>query len=213
MNKLIVLGAGGHAKVLLDLLEKLAQFDVIGLAECAPARFGQQLLNKTIFDESNILDKYPAGQYELVNGIGSIGPGEARQKIYEFYKSKHYRFPVISHPLAVVSKHAQLAEGVQIMAGVVIQAGTDVGENTVINSSASIDHDCKIGQHVHIAPGVVVSGGVEIGRGCHIGVGAVIIQGVKIGENSLIAAGSVVVKDVPAYSKVMGVPGRIVKNE
>ena len=97
------------------------------------------------------------------------------------------------------------------MAGVVIQPSSMIGRNAIINTRASVDHDCIIGDHVHIAPGVTLSGAVRVEEGAHVGTGCTVIQGVQIGRNSTIGAGSLVLKDVPARTTVYGVPGRVVQ--
>jgi UDP-perosamine 4-acetyltransferase len=106
-----------------------------------------------------------------------------------------------------------LGEGVQIMAGTVVQPGSKIGDNTILNTRSSVDHDCEIGAHVHIAPGVTLSGGVRVHDDAHIGAGAVLIQGVEVGASSLVAAGSVVIHAVPANTRVAGMPARKLNDE
>ena len=119
-----------------------------------------------------------------------------------------YDFSTVIHPSAVVTSDVILGEGSQGMSGEVIQPGSHIGCNTIINTRASVDHDCIIGDHVHISPGVTLSGGVDIGAGSHIGTGATLIQGISIGCGCLVAAGAVVVKDITDGEMVRGVPAR-----
>lgn len=213
MNKaLIMLGANGHAKVLLDtILLSPEKYNIIGLLE----RDGVEIVGHTIYGvkvvgtDSNI-DRYASSDVDLVIGLGSIIPYPARRhSLYENFKKQGYQFPVIRHPGAIVSDYAHIAEGVQIMAGSIIQNDVTIGENVLVNTGARIAHGTEIGSHVHIAPGAILSGDISIGSGTHIGVGAVIIQGITIGKNCMIAAGAVVVKDVKDGEKVAGVPAKI----
>lgn len=151
---------------------------------------------------------YPPSDVRLLNGVGSTRASSARQRVFAQFKQRGYTFTGVRHPSAVISSDSTLGEGVQIMAGVILQPGASVAENSIVNTRASVDHDCRIGAHVHLAPGVILSGGVTVGDGVHVGTGAVVIQGVTIGALATIAAGAVVVKDVPAGAVVLGVPAR-----
>lgn len=145
---------------------------------------------------------------ELVNGLGSVMNTALRADIFNKFKNLGYNFRQVVHPSAIIAKDCILGECVQIMAGAVVNTGTNIAANSIINTGAVVDHECIIGSHVHIAPGVTLSGGVLVGDGSHIGAGATVIQGVSIGRNALIGAGAVVLKDVPPNAKVVGVPAR-----
>lgn len=201
----ILLGAGGHAKVLLDILLE-QNIEVLGIAEKAGADLPADFYGVPVVGNDSDVQQYPPDKVELVNGIGSIGSTALRQKVYEKFKRQGYCFPQVIHPGAVVSRRAELGEGVQIMAGAVVNIGTRIQENSIINTNASVDHDCDIGAHVHIAPGVTLSGGVTVGDGSHIGTGASVIQGREIGVNVIVGAGAVVVNNIEAGRKVCGVP-------
>lgn len=206
----IVIGAGGHARVLVDaLLERGVR--VSGLSDPNPGLKGQAVFGVPVLGDDGILDSYSPESTLLVNGIGSTESMAARRVVYERLKSRGYRFLSVLHPSAVVSRHAILGEGVQVMAGVVVQAGAKVGDNTILNTRASVDHDCGVGRHCHIAPGATLSGSVDIGDGTHIGVGACITQGVRIGAGCLVAAGAAVVSSVGDGLRVGGVPARVMR--
>lgn len=201
----ILLGAGGHAKVLLDiLLDK--NIEILGIAEKGGADLPSDVYGVPVIGNDSDVQQYPPDKVGLVNGIGSIGSTALRLKIYEKFKRQGYSFTQVIHPRAVVSRRAELGEGVQIMAGAVINIGTCIQENSIINTNASVDHDCDIGAHVHIAPGVTLSGGVTVGDGSHIGTGASVVQGIEIGTNVVVGAGAVVVNNIEAGRKVCGVP-------
>src|SRR3990167_9319315 len=207
MNKLIyILGAGGHAKVLLECLQKNPEIKIGGFLEVDEKLIGQSIFGVPIYEQNKKLAEVYSESIVLANGIGSIDLSTLRRKQFETFKKQGYDFYSFCHPTCYYSHDVLLEEGVQLLARSTVLTGTRIGYNTIINTSASIDHDCDIGNHVHIAPGVVLSGGVTVGDNCHIGTGAKIIQGIKIGENVVIAAGAVVISDVPAHSRVAGVP-------
>jgi sugar O-acyltransferase (sialic acid O-acetyltransferase NeuD family) len=200
----IIIGAGGHARVLLDALQ-LSSIKVIGFVDPAFARGAAGPGGLPILGGDEALKDYPAADVLLVNGVGSIGPTKARAAAWRRGKDAGFSFARVVHPSAVVSASATLGEGAQIMAGCVIQTGADIGANSIINTRASVDHDCKVGETVHIAPGVTLSGSVRIGDRTHIGTGAVVIQGITIGADSLVAAGAVVYRDIPDAGRL--IPG------
>ena len=203
----LMIGSGGHAKVLIDLL-KQQDSEIVGITEYDNKKWGKNIYDIPVLGNDEIILSYEQDDISLVNGIGSIGDVNKRKQIYEYFVAKGYHFPRIVHISSVVSSLANLADGVQVLAGVVVNAGVNIGENSIINTNASIDHDVSIGSHVHIAPGVTISGGATIGDCTHIGTGATVIQGVHIGSNVLIGAGAVVVKDIPDNCKAYGVPAR-----
>lgn len=201
----IVIGAGGHAKVLIDTL-LLAGANIAGIVDQNHFMHGTQVLGVTVVGGDEFITSSPHNKYLLVNAIGSINLPTLRSCIYDEFKKKGYSFATVIHPSAIIASGVILDEGAQIMAGAVIQPGTIIGNNTIINTKCSVDHDCIIGESCHIAPGVTLSGGVSIGHGVHVGTGATIVQGITIGSNCLIAAGAVVTKNVESNSKVRGVP-------
>ena len=151
----------------------------------------------------------PVSEIALVNGVGSVGDVTVRRRLYQTYCAAGFRFAEVVHPAAVVSRHARLTAGAQVLAGAIIQAGVRVGANSIVNTGAVIDHDCVIGDHTHVAPSAVLSGNVYVGSGCHIGTGARIIQGVEIGDGCVVGAGAVVIRDVAPNKTVVGVPARV----
>lgn len=207
MNKpLIIIGAGDHAKVLLDILLEQGE-KVIGLTDLSVKK-GTLIYEIPVIGTDEAVLQYSSDKIELVNGIGSVKDMSLRKKIFCYFKNKGYSFKTVVHSSAVISKRAILREGVQILAGTIINTEADIGENTIINTKASVDHGCRIEKHCHIAPGSVLSGCVYVGTETHIGTGSSIIQGIKIGSNVLIGAGSVVVKDVSDNVTVFGVPAK-----
>lgn len=203
----IILGAGGHAKVLIDAL-LLQGFVIRGVTDVDPKKSGTTLLGIKILGNDEILADFPPSSVDLVNGIGSVDSMEARRKIFEAYKKRNYNFANVLHPSAIIARDVRLSEGVQVMAGAIVQTGSFVGENTLLNTRASVDHDCQIGAHVHLAPGVILSGGVRVGKECHLGTGATVIQNISIGERVFVGAGSLIAKNIADGIKVRGVPAK-----
>jgi len=206
---LIVLGAGGHAKVLIDALQQTS-VPILGIVDRKKEKVGTTILGVPVLGTEDSIEAHAPISVWLVNAVGSAGSMITRRVLYETFKAKGYRFASVIHPSAISAQDVQLAEGVQIMAGAVVQAGCAIGENTIVNTGVNIDHDCAIGSHVHLAPGVILSGDARVGDSSHIGSGATIIQGIRVGKGALIAAGAVVTRDIPAGARALGVPARFV---
>ncbi|WP_199426513.1 acetyltransferase [Thermaerobacillus caldiproteolyticus] len=200
----IIIGNGGHARVLVDILS-MQKREIIGYT--APNKENNPYSITYLGGDEKIL-KYDPREIELVNAIGSVSDTKPRANIFNFFKLKGYSFSTIIHPSAVISETVTLGEGVQVMAGVVIQPFAKIDDNTIVNTSTSIDHDCCISKHCHIAPGCVLSGGVFVGEGTHIGTGTKIIQNVTVGKNVLVGAGSLVLRSVGDNKKIYGSPAK-----
>jgi sugar O-acyltransferase (sialic acid O-acetyltransferase NeuD family) len=199
----IVIGGGGHAKVLVSAL-LLRERSVLGFVDLdleLPPLLGARHLG----DDSAVL-AHPPGSVQLVNGVGSISCTRNHRKVYDRFVQKQYCFATVIHPSAVVAPEVQIEDGVQVLAGAVVQAGCRLGTNVIVNTGARIDHDCIIDSHAHVAPGVTICGAVQVGAGAHIGAGATVIQGIRIGAGSMVGAGAVVIRDIPQGAKVVGVP-------
>jgi len=202
---LVLLGAGGHAKVLLSTLLQNGSH-VIGFADSDRSR--GELLGIPYLGADDAVLAHDAAEVLLVNGVGSVGSIGNRLRVYEYFRTRRYVFASVVHSTAIIASEAELAEGVQIMAGAILQPGCVLREDCIVNTGARVDHDCVIGAHAHVAPGAVLSGGVQVGARAHVGAGATVIQGVKIGDGAIVGAGAVVLCDVPASSTVVGVPAR-----
>jgi UDP-perosamine 4-acetyltransferase len=200
---LIVVGGGGHAKVLISALLLLRK-RMLGFVDVNLSM--PPLLDVANLGDDDAVFAHSPQDVRLVNGVGSINSTIARQRIYEKFRERGYAFEPVIHPFAMVSPEVEIQAGVQIMAGAVVQPGTKLEEDAIVNTGACVDHDCLIEAHAHIAPRATLSGNVHIGRGSHIGAGATIIQGIKVGAASLVGAGAVVIRDVPDEVTVAGVP-------
>lgn len=204
VQPLILVGSGGHARVLLSSLLLLKR-RLIGFVDPDQAR--AELFGIPYLGNDDAVSYDPC-QVLLVNGVGSVASVANRLRVYESFRQRGYRFASVIHPGAIIAPEAELADGVQILAGAILQTGCVIEENCIINTGARIDHDCVIHAHAHVAPGAVLSGNVQVGARAHIGAGATVIQGVHIGSEAIIGAGAVVLSDVPESSTVVGIPAR-----
>ncbi len=199
---LVIIGAGGHARVMIAALRCLNRVPRM-IADINPDLWGHEMDGIVIAapEDIEIGDK-------LVNGVGGVGKTRARQAVYDLFAARGFVFETVMHPSATVTGEVHYGAGTQVCAGAILQTGVTLGVNCLINTAASVDHDTRIGHHVHIAPGATLCGGVTIGNNSHIGAGATVIQGITIGENCLIAAGAVVVRNVPDNLTVRGIPAK-----
>lgn len=207
MTQLVLLGAGGHARVLIEALRRsgvaVSGFITDEIETCLGNMAGVPRLGS----DAELMTRPPDGVL-LINGVGTVGDPRRRRAVFEKFHAAGFAFSTVIHPSAVVAADTVIGEGAQIMAGAFVQPGVRIGTNAIINTGAIVDHDTVVGNHVHIAPGACLSGDVVVGASTHIGAGATVIQGIHIGPDALVAAGSVVVEDITEGAFVMGVPAR-----
>ncbi len=206
----IVIGAGGHGKVLINTLRMLGRH-ILFVTDDSEGHHGKTIGGAEVRGSDDLIMQCSPDSVELVNGVGSVARPQARKEVFHRFKYCGYRFATVIHPTAVVANSAEIAQGAQIMSGAVVQSSALIGANTILNTRCSVDHDCVIGAHTHLAPGVTLSGTVSVGQTCHLGTGATVIQNIKIGLEAIVAAGAVVIRDVPARAAVCGVPATQMK--
>jgi len=206
----IIVGGGGHGRVLADIL-RLQDTEVLGYTDPTPSGSGLELLGIRYLGDDGTIDGFSQDQIKLVNAIGSVGNTDKRRAVFNCFKEKGYSFATLVHPSAIVSSDTLQSEGLQVMAGAVVQAGTTIEANVLINTRATVDHDCRIGAHSHIASGAILSGGVTLGEGVHVGCGATIIQGIHVHGRTVIGAGALVLQSVRVECTVVGVPAKEVR--
>ncbi len=203
---LVLLGAGGHARSLLGLL---AARGLRAMGCIAPAAPGAEWPGYCPWlGDDTALDGLDPARVALVNGLGSVGSTALRRKVFDAARARGFGFPPVLHPSVIRAEDVTLSDGVQVLAGAILQAGVTVAENALLNTGCIVDHECRIGAHVHLAPGVTLSGGVTLGCGVHVGTAAVVIQGIRIGDGAIVGAGAVVTKDVAPGVTVVGNPAR-----
>lgn len=209
MTPVIGLGAGGHAKVVIEILRLAGSYEIVGLLDIAPARWETEVSGvKILGGDELLLEIYERGISAAFIGLGTVGDGSGRRRLFE--KAREQGFEVVRaiHPRAVVSQSAEIGHGPTIMAGAIINAEAQLGDNVIVNTGAIIEHECVVGNHAHIATGARLAGAVRVDDGAHIGIGASVRQGIHIGQGAIVGAGAVVIRDVPDGVIVVGVPAK-----
>ncbi len=212
-EKLLLIGGGGHSKVVISILYKLDKFDILGIIDKYKSKGTTINGIKVIGEDKDLEDFYNSGVRNALITLGSVKDNIKRENLFNITKDIGYDFPVIVSPDAIIDKNVEIGEGTVIMPGVIINPDAKIGKNCIINTGAIVEHDCILSDHIHIAPGVHISGGVNIGKGSFVGIGATIIQGINIGRNVTIGAGTVVIRDVPDNVVLVGNPARVVKEK
>jgi sugar O-acyltransferase (sialic acid O-acetyltransferase NeuD family) len=208
VEELYLLGAGGHASVLADILQEKGE-NITAIFSPEMGNHRKSLASIHILDDEDVLFSKKTTDFKLINGIGSLPGNSLRSTLFSKFITRGIKFKKVISNHAVISPFAVLGEGVQIMPGAIIQAGAVIGANTIINTGAIIEHDCIIGKDNHIAPGVTLSGEVITGDNVHVGTGAIIIQGIAIGNQTVIAAGAIITKNVGINKIVFGARAKI----
>lgn len=190
----ILLGAGGHGRVVRALAEALG-WRLLGV--CDPALVvGTDWAGLPVLGDDDALAAHDPDAVSLLNGVGRMPGQTARHRLHILWTARGFAFPPLVHPTAWVAPDVQLAPGAQIMAGAVVQPGCKVGAGSIVNTRAGLDHDGTLGADVHLAPGTTICGDVQVGDGAFVGAGAIVIQGCRIGAGALVAAGALVTTDL-----------------
>jgi len=214
MEKLLLIGGGGHCAVVIDAIQRQGTFKIAGIID-ANIPIGEKVLGVEILGSDRDLGTWhKKGIKNCFISAGSVANTALRIRLQALAKKIGYRFPNVIHPDCLVSKYASFGCGNYLAPYAIINARAEIGNNCIINTGAIIEHDCLIEDFVHVAPGATLSGGVTVRKGAHIGAGSVIIQCLTIGERTVIGAGSVVIKDIGAAVTACGNPcKKIKKNE
>ncbi len=202
----IVLGAGGHAAVVVEIL--LAnRIDLVGLIDPSydPVR-ARDLFGVPLVGADDLLPQLKAKGVD--SAFIAVGDNALRRRLGTLAQSQGLRLLNAIHPMAIVSPSAEIGSGVAIMATGVVNARTRIGDGVIVNTGASVDHDCRIGAWSHLAPGSRLGGSVSCGERVFVGIGASVIPGISLGDGVTIGAGAAVVSDVAAGATVVGVPAR-----
>jgi len=208
---ILVLGASGHAKVVLDMIEKAAKCKVGGLFDDNPALLGSTVLGYEVMGGKGDLLAQTGGMRDC-SVVVAIGNNAIRASVAaELIANKKHLCEALIHPSAQIAHGVRIGKGCVVMAGAIINADSCVGNNVIVNTSATIDHDCIIGDGVHIAPGVTLCGGIKVGENTLVGAGAVVSPNLRIGSNVTIGAGATVLQDIDDGLTVVGSPARPIK--
>lgn len=211
LNKVVILGAGGHAKVVAECIDK-ERYEIVGYLDKDHLHIGEMIEGIPVIGQDSSPNYWRTKGIEgCIVGIGHIGNYRIRNCLFEMYYAEGFSMINAIHKTSCISMSVKIGKGNVIMPKVIINANAKIGNNTIINSAAVIEHDVVICDGVHVAPGCTVCGATHIGSNTFIGAGSTIIQGLQIGANSIIGAGSVVIADIPDNVIAVGNPARIVK--
>lgn len=204
-GSVFVFGASGHAKVVIDIFERMKGTKVAFVIDDTEEKHGQMICGYPILGGRDAL---LASRRKARTGIVAIGDNGGRARVAAWLIEHGFRAASAVHPAAAVARGVEIGDGTAVMAGAVINSETRIGSHVIINTGATVDHDCVIGDCVHIAPGCHLCGGVSVGAGTLLGVGTAVIPGVTIGANVVIGAGSTVLQDIPDGARMAGSPCR-----
>ena len=208
---IVVIGAGGHAKVVIDAIQ-YSEYSMCGLTDANYMAVKECMGYPVLGNDEILADLYfQNGVRHAAMGIGHVGYPAVRNKVYAYAQQLGFHFPCLLHPSAAIAKSSIIGDGVLCAAQVVVNAEASIGNLCIINSSAVVEHEVVIADGVHIAPRAVVLGGASVGANSFVGAGSVILQGVHVGRNCIIGAGTIVLGDVEDDSVVVGNPGRVIK--
>lgn len=204
MKNLLIWGAGGHGRVILDIARAMGTFGRIAFYD----------------DSEDVTGKVPveriSGGFQEARRLGfdtfvvAIGPNATRARRFEEALATGMEAAICIHPTAWISPSAVIGEGTVVMPGVVMQTDSRVGVNCILNTGTIVEHDCVVGDHVHLSPGVTLCGNVTVGPLAHLGAGVTVIPGGSIGSGAVVGAGAVVLQEIPGGVTAVGVPARVI---
>lgn len=209
----VVLGGGGHARVIVDCLLTSGSASLAAVLDANVSLWGKTVLGVPILGgDERLMELKRQGVTHFVVGVGSVGDNRARARLYELGLQQGLEPLTVRHPSAVCSTWAGLGAGSVVFPGSVVNAGAKLGNNVIVNSGAVVEHDCQIGDHVHIASRACLCSTVCVGDYAHIGAGATVRQCLSIGAGAVVGAGAVIVERVAPWTVVVGVPARVLKS-
>lgn len=206
MNDVVIVGAGGHARVVVDILQQNGDYNIVGLVDETNVDGFWEI--PIIGTDENIQDIFNAGAR---NAFVAIGSNERRKRIISFLEGIGFKLINVISRSAIVSERIKLGTCIAVMPGAVINAGSVIEDGCIINTNASVDHECNLGNCVHIAPGTNIAGNVKIGECTFIGTGSCAVDGITIGANVLVGAGTVLIRDIEDNCTVVGSPARKIR--
>ncbi|HEY6240663.1 MAG TPA: acetyltransferase [Burkholderiales bacterium] len=204
---LVLVGASGHAKVVIDALEHEGRYRILHLLDDNPALHGKPFFGYAVAGPTESI--LATGAKKRPSVLVSIGDNATRARIAAWLRARGFEFARAVHPDAWIGRGAAVGAGSVVMAGAIVNSDARIGENVIINTGATIDHDCVIGDGAHIAPGANLCGGVQVGAGSFIGAGTVVIPGIRVGAHTVIGAGSTLVDHVSDNVRAAGSPARV----
>ncbi len=205
--RILILGGGGHARVIADaILTRAAKhegLDVVGFLDDDPLLLNKHILGKLVLGKLSDLRNNP---HDAV--VVGIGDNDIRRRLFDELSRQGENHATVIHPRATVARDVKLGRGTVVFAGVVVNTGSKIGDNVILNTGCTIDHECEIKSHSHICPGAHLGGTVRIGEGAFIGIGSTILHNKSVGDWAVVGGGGVVIRDVPPRTTVVGVPAK-----
>ncbi len=212
MNRVLILGAGGHGHVVADILVQAgaagASVQVLGFLDDDPQIQGAATLSVPILGTLSALGTIPHDSVIL-----AIGDNRRRQQLFAQLSTRGEQFVIARHPTAVIAPDVEIGPGTMICAGVIVNPGSIIGANVILNTGCTVDHHNRIGNHVHIAPGSHLGGAVEIGEGTLIGIGAIVLPQRQIGSWTILGAGALSNRDLGDHVVAVGMPAHIIRSQ
>ena len=206
-KQILVYGAGGHGKVVADILLSRGVCEFTGFVDEREELWGSRVMGFPVLGNGEWLCQESA-RSALAVALG-IGSNKARYQIAERCSQSHIEILTVVHPSAVISRAAHLGAGTVVMAGAIVNPDATVGTGAIVNSGAVLEHDVQIGEYAHISPNAAMAGASRLGSFSHLGIGAVVLQSICVGSSTIVGAGAVVAKNLPDRVVAMGVPARI----
>lgn len=207
--KTVIIGAGGHARVIFEILSYDRNIEVIAFVDSVLRGSDEKIMDTSVLGDHSVLPKlFKSGVKGAILGVGD---NIIRKAHFEKIENMGVELVNAIHPTAHIAHNAKMGIGVVIVTGATIATGVEIGNNVIVNTGAIIEHEDSIEDHVHIAPGTVLAGRVTIKEGAFIGAGSIVKEYVTIGENATIGAGSVVLEDIPDNVVAVGTPAKVIK--
>ncbi len=195
MKKIILIGAGGHAKACIDVIEEEKKYKILGLVEKKKTK-NNKFMNYPILGDDSYLSKIKKKNLNALITVGQIKNSYLREKIFNHLINLGFVLPIIISPKAYVSKKSKIGSGSIVMHNAVVNSSVYIGKNCIINNRSLIEHGVSIGNHTHISTGAIINGDCLIGNNSFVGSGAVIKEGIKIGDHCIVGMGKIVKKNV-----------------
>ena len=208
MEKLILIGGGGHCRACIDVIQATNSFDIEGILD-TPENIGKTILDIPIIGTDHEIEKYVKEGFSFHIAIGGVKAFGLRKKIFDKLKSLKAKTPSIISPSAYVSKYSLVGSGTIVMHHAIINANSTVGENNILNTNSLIEHDAVIGSHCHISTSSIINGTVKVGDRVYFGSNATAINNIEIPSDTIVGASSVIVKSIDKSGTYVGNPARL----